>query len=210
MISRLAKWTLGVCLGVVALVVAADAALRFTGLADRLKPLVGQRLAQSGLQVSVGGPISAALLPRPRVVAANITLRNGRGQLMAEIERATLDIALSPLMRGDVVTGEIAIERPRISVAIDQDGRSNLDLAVPGASRPLPGGKLLLKGGTLAVDHARMGQFELDLQEITAELGQDWVRAAGKGVFAGKTVSFKAEIEPKANGAHRSTVALDT
>lgn len=212
MISRLARWALGGCLAVVALVAIADGVLRFTRLEEALKPVIGEALRQSGLHFAVAGPINAALLPSPRIEAAKITLSNDRNQLLVEAERTTIKLAVLPLLRAAIVVDEMLIERPRVAVSVDADGRSNFDLAKSSGGRPVPGGKVILKGGSASVDHARMGTFQLELQEVTAELGEghDWLRASGKGLFAGKAVAFGAEIQPKANGAHRATLSLDT
>ena len=212
MISRLTKWTLGGFLAVVALVAIADGVLRFTRLEERLKPAIGRALAQSGLHFTVTGPINAALLPSPRIEASKITLRNSRGQLLAKADHATIKLALLPLLRAAIVVDEMSIEQPQVEFIVGEDGHSNFDLATPGAGGPPPGGKLLLKGGTLAVDHPWIGKLKVDLQEVTAELGEghDWLRASGRGLVDKKAVAFKAEAEPKAKGVHRSVIALDT
>ncbi len=82
--------------------------------------------AAIGRRVTIGGPISVRILPRPAVSAEGIAVANPPGAEgnFAEAERLGLRLALLPLLTGKVQVTSLELDRPQVRLARLADGRA--------------------------------------------------------------------------------------
>ncbi|MDX1434062.1 MAG: AsmA family protein, partial [Gammaproteobacteria bacterium] len=141
---------------VLALIAVAAVAPLLVGDA-RYRAWVGEAVeSRIGRELTISGDIEVRLLPRPRVVIADLALARARGYgegRFAEIERLSADLALLPLLAGRVVVARLHVDGLRVELERDAAGRTNwADLL---AARPAPGA-----GDTLGLP--ALGGLELD------------------------------------------------
>lgn len=83
----------------------------------RLKARAARELRlATGLEVSVDGPVSLALLPSPRLVFEDVTLKSADGGVEARVASAEAAFALLPLIGSRFEFSALTLDRARISV----------------------------------------------------------------------------------------------
>jgi len=104
---------------------------------ERLKQIaIEQVRAQTGRELRIDGPLNLSFLPRISLVANDVSLSGPQdfdGPDLFQADQLRLAVELWPLIRGEVETGDIALENARLVVHTDRAGRSSLD-GLAGAS----------------------------------------------------------------------------
>ena len=119
--------------GAVVLVVLAVALLApvFIDLND-FKPQIAREVeAATGRKLVITGDIDARVLPSPGASVRGIRFANIEGASaanMATLDSVEVDLALGPLLRGDIQVRRITLVKPVITVEVLADGRSSLDI----------------------------------------------------------------------------------
>jgi len=111
---------------VVLLVLVAVALLLFVdanAYKSRLEAAASEAL---GMEVRVGGRVGIGFFPGVDITLQDVNIRN-RGADLASAKQASLGIDLLPLLYQEVRIGKIALNRPRISVERDSDGKFNFE-----------------------------------------------------------------------------------
>ncbi|MGB0515212.1 MAG: AsmA family protein, partial [Wenzhouxiangellaceae bacterium] len=91
---------------------------------------IEQVRAQTGRELRIDGPLNLSFLPRISLVANDVSLSGPRdfdGPDLFQADQLRLAVELWPLIRGEVETGDIALENARLVVHTDRSGRSSLD-----------------------------------------------------------------------------------
>src|SRR5262245_49161783 len=99
------------------LIAAALIAPFFINLNDYKGMIEAQAKQATGRDLKIEGPISLSLLPRPSVSVSGIKFGNAPGGTapnMAEIESATVKVALMPLLSHRAEVTSIVLNRPTI------------------------------------------------------------------------------------------------
>ena len=89
----------------------------------RLEAAVSDAL---GMEVRIGGRMGIGLFPGFHVTLEDVRIRN-RGADVASAKRAILGIELLPLLHKNVRIVKIGMNRPRISIEQDSDGKFNFE-----------------------------------------------------------------------------------
>jgi AsmA protein len=79
-----------------------------------------------GMEVHVGGRLGITFFPNLHVRLDDVHIRNG-GMDVAAAQEASLEIALLPLLQKEVRIRRIGLQRPRISIKRDRDGKFNFE-----------------------------------------------------------------------------------
>src|SRR6266481_525055 len=110
----------------------------------------------TGLAVRIGGPIDVRFLPTPTLKLQQIAMGRPDGPATVRAEALRIELALGPLMRGQFLASDVALEAPEISLrlggsdplepsaplfAFDPDAMSIAHLAIEK-------GRLILAGGS--------------------------------------------------------------
>ncbi len=88
----------------------------------------GQIRNMTGLEAEFGGDISLALLPAPHVLIEDVKVRapEGSGQEhLVMLDRLDVNIALAPLLSGDIVVKSVELVKPDIALEILGNGEPN-------------------------------------------------------------------------------------
>lgn len=120
------------------LVLAALAVLVFVD-PDDYRPRVEAAMSKAfGMTVTIEGKMGVRFIPLLNISLANVRVLN-QGSELAFVKAGNIDIALLPLLQGEIHYGNISTTGSRLSITRDRDGRYNYQLP-PAASqtfRPL-------------------------------------------------------------------------
>jgi large subunit ribosomal protein L24 len=89
----------------------------------------------SGLAVHVNGAIDARLLPSPAITLRDVAVGEAGRVPAARAGTLKLELALGPLLRGEVQASEVRLLAPQFSLALDRSGAVDLPKLSP-AFRP--------------------------------------------------------------------------
>lgn len=132
---RISLFTLAGVAGALALAV--FAMLVFVDV-DAYKPRVeAAASAATGMDVTVEGPLRIGFLPGLHVVLNDVHIRNGETEI-AFVTKLELAIELLSLLRQELRFESIALNRARITIARDRDGKYNYETPPKAAKTPQP------------------------------------------------------------------------
>ena len=84
---------------------------------------IEERLTQAlGVPVSIEGPIEVRLLPSPRIDVRSLAVNRGGQGPTVHADRMTAELAVMPLLRGDVRIVEAFLDKPVADAALAADG----------------------------------------------------------------------------------------
>lgn len=110
---------------------------------DRFRPQLAAELRQAtGRDVALDGPLRLVLLPAPRFTLSAVAIANapwGTRPAFADIERVEADIALLPLLKGELRISRLRLVQPDLWFETDAYGKVNWVLA--GGPLPVLGGR---------------------------------------------------------------------
>lgn len=157
-------------LAVLVLVMAAGAYLvpRFIDW-DAQRPAIAQRLSEAtGRDVSLGGHVTARVLPRPYLAMRELAIAGADGAepALVRAETAELELAFWPLLRGEVVVESLTLFDGQVTVDAARLGRL-AELLGEFANGQAPGARLKLEDAGLA--YRRDGDTALALADLQAE-----------------------------------------
>jgi len=95
--------------------------------ADQVREAIKSEIrAVTGLDPVLRGDISVSLFPYGKVSFADVTLGDaGGGTPPLAADRLTTKLRFFPLLTGKIEVADVALENPRISLVVSEDGRSN-------------------------------------------------------------------------------------
>ncbi|MCZ7643647.1 MAG: AsmA family protein [Pseudorhodoplanes sp.] len=95
--------------------------------ADQVRETVKADIrAVTGLDPVLNGAVSVSLFPYGKVSFSDVVLGDsGEGQPPLIADRLTVKLRFFPLLTGRVEVADVALEGPRITLALREDGRSN-------------------------------------------------------------------------------------
>lgn len=112
----------------------------------------------TGRELTVGGRLSVSIFPQPAIVAENVGFANapwGSRKEMAKAKRVELDIALLPLLRGEIRVARLVLVEPDVLLESDAKGRGNwvfADAPAPAAEPKPPGERAAFGIAALVVE----------------------------------------------------------
>jgi len=136
-----------------------------------------------GIKVRVGGDIDAALLPTPSVTLRAIAIGPaGEGSRM-RARSLRIELALGPLMRGDLRATEMRLVAPQINIGLDKQGGIDWPpLAIAGEMLSID--RLSIENGHVTLtDVNSKSKLELDQLWFSGEVRSVTGPIRGKGEF---------------------------
>jgi uncharacterized protein involved in outer membrane biogenesis len=82
-----------------------------------------QASRMTGLQVRIGGPIDARLLPTPSLNLARIDIARGKDVGSLRARRLSIEFSLGSLVRGEFKATDVILDGAEITLALDRNGR---------------------------------------------------------------------------------------
>jgi uncharacterized protein involved in outer membrane biogenesis len=132
------KWILGITAAIiVALIITAYiiiASYDFNKLKPRITAIAKE---YTGRELTLGGDVKFAIGFSPRLAVENVGFQNaawGSRPQMARIKKLEVQVALIPILSGEVEVKQLTILNSDIIIEIDKSGKSNLDFDIPKAS----------------------------------------------------------------------------
>ncbi|MFO8033472.1 MAG: AsmA family protein [Desulfohalobiaceae bacterium] len=126
------KWILAGLAGFLVLIVVAAYAILATYDFNKLKPRIEQAaLEATGRQLDMQGDVELEFGFTPSLVVQEVSLENaawGSQEPMADIQRFEVQVALWPLLRGDVEIKRLVLVKPKILLEASKKGRFNFEL----------------------------------------------------------------------------------
>ncbi len=162
--------------------------------------------ATTGLDISLRGDAAVSLFPTGSVSFSTVRLGEGAEPPLA-VDRLTARLRFFPLFLGRVEIADVTLERPRINVAFDAEGRSNWTRLIevlarklgPKANRPDQAAsfsEIRIEHGTIVLSDTRglnetLSNVELALAwpSISKSFG-----ATGRFVWHGETVATSVSL----------------
>ncbi len=155
----------------------------------------------TGLDLLLRGDVAVSLFPRGAISFANVTLGDDANPVLAA-DRLTARLRFFPLFAGRVEIADVSLERPRINVVYDKDGRSNWAALIdtlartlgPKANRPANANaftEIRIDDGTIVFKDATRG---IDETLSNVELALAWpsisrsFAATGRMVWHGEPI----------------------
>jgi uncharacterized protein involved in outer membrane biogenesis len=85
-------------------------------------PIEAEASRLAGLDVHVRGAIDARLVPTPMITLRDVDAGEAGGQPLLHAGELKLELALGPLLRGQLQATEVDLDAPQISLALDRSG----------------------------------------------------------------------------------------
>ena len=149
-----------------------------------------------GRQVTVSGQAQARLLPFPSVRFTDVSVAGtDGGEPVMTADSFSMDAELSPFLRGEILIFDMRLEKPKLTVSIDNEGI--LDWAIrpqaPAAVKEITLEQVRIMDGEVTVIHAASGSrtaVEAINATVSAETLQGPWRVAGTGRVEGHSGRF--------------------
>ena len=211
MIKKL-KWILGGLFALaVALVVAVVATLSSLEFEDLRALAEAEAEAATGRKLSIAGPVDLKISATPVIRLENITFANAPWSSqpqMASVKQFELEVALFPLLSGEIKVKRLVVVAPEILLERGPDGHGNwqLEIAEGGESASASddlGGflpsfeKILLRDGRVTYrDNSNGKEWQVQLDELSgsAEGFASPVKLAAKGRYNGAPVELTGSL----------------
>jgi uncharacterized protein involved in outer membrane biogenesis len=132
------KWILGITAAIiVALFITAYIIIASYDF-NRLKPRITAIAKEyTGRELTLGGDVKLGISFSPSLEVEDVAFQNaawGSRPQMAQIKKLEVQVALIPILSGEVAVKKLTILNSDIIIEIDKSGKSNLDFDIPKAS----------------------------------------------------------------------------
>jgi AsmA family protein len=135
--SRTQRWLLIGLAAVAAIFIAIGVLLASLDLEALARANLGRVQAATGRALTIDGPLSVKLWPRPSIVAERVALANapfGSAPQMATAQRVAAALEFWPLLSGRIEVARLALQDPHILLETDAKGRGNWEFTPAGAA----------------------------------------------------------------------------
>ncbi|MDT8285188.1 MAG: AsmA family protein, partial [Thermovirgaceae bacterium] len=192
--SKSFKRILFAIVGIIGLFILISVALLFFVDTSAYKPRIEMAASEAlGMDVHVGGRLGISFFPGLHVWFEDVHIRNQEMDL-ASAEKASLGIALLPLLHKEVRIKRIGLQRPRITIKRDRHGTFNFEKrkGARGTVHALDLKKLSLSDGIFLFGNDQTGKgYEVDNFDLEVRS----LRIAGRNkAELLKTLSLTAEF----------------
>ena len=120
-----------------------------------------QAKAATGRDLVIAGPLDFTISLSPAITIEDVTFANaawGSQPHMASMKRFELELAIIPLLTGDIEINRLVLIEPEIFLETDRSGKGNweLDLADAAPEEPAEGGLALAGVNAILIEDARV------------------------------------------------------
>jgi uncharacterized protein involved in outer membrane biogenesis len=204
------KKALFIVVGLVILVVGAALVVPgFIDWNDYKSEIAAKAREATGRRLAIDGDIGFTILPTPALHVSRLRLANLPGATspeMVSVGNLEVEVALIPLLSGEIQIKQVRVTKPIISIEILADGRANYDFGTSGGSSESADGgsgetalsldSLVIEDASLTYIDAKSGLKET-IEGLSAELSagslQGPFSAEGRLTARNLTTTFKAK-----------------
>lgn len=133
--------------------------------------VIAEIRAVTGLEPTIRGDVKVSVFPSAMVSFSDVALGDERSSPALAADRLTAKLRLLPLLIGHIEPADMSLTRPRLTVALEPDGRSNWSGLMATLARTLKPGaqqtehvlsfsEIRMTGGTITVTDAARGISE--------------------------------------------------
>ncbi len=134
------KWIIGISLTVIVAVVVAAFIVIASYDFNELKPTITELAKQyTGRDLTLGGDIELGLSLVPTLVVSEVAFQNaswGSRPQLATVKRLEVQVALIPLLKGEINISRLKVVNPELLIEVDKTGKSNLEFDTPEMPKP--------------------------------------------------------------------------
>ncbi|WOJ89694.1 AsmA family protein [Methylocapsa polymorpha] len=133
--------------------------------------VIEARLSQAvGARVTIRGAVDLRLLPSPYLAVDTVEIGDNASPLRLSAAKLRLEIAVAPLLRGEIDFLEAQLEKPRLDLTLDADGSFPKLPQLPASEANIRFERIAIRDGTLAVhDPAERRSFALEEIALDAQ-----------------------------------------
>ncbi len=215
---RAMKWILLIAVILIVIAVVVVSAIVSSYDYNKLKPRVAEAVKDAtGRELNMGGDIKLGIGLRPTLIVEDVSLQNapwGSEPEMVAVKRFEVQVALLPLIVGDIEVRRLILIEPNILIETDASGNSNLDFEkAPKAEKPeeavppenkgeLPGlqfHQVRIENGRLAYRDGESGDthtFILENLSATSEGKTSPISVNIKGAYNSKPFEVEGTVGP--------------
>jgi AsmA protein len=133
--------------------------------------LIAQVKASTGRDLTITGPMRLSLLPRLELEAENVAFANAPGaaeKQMAQLKKLSVQLALLPLLSGEVAVDRFVLSAPVIHLELDKRGQPNwvfaqAEAGAAPATAPQATARPDQTGGsTTRIEELRLGEVKIE------------------------------------------------
>jgi len=137
---KLIKRLLKILVALVLLVVLAAVALVFVFDPNVFKPRIESLAKEQGVHLNIDGNLGWQLWPAlgVEVNGIRVAAESAPDDEIARLEKASLRLAIRPLLRGEVVIHHIAVDGAALDLRVDENGVGNWEALLPDDETPEP------------------------------------------------------------------------
>ena len=129
------KWIVTGLLALVVAIVVAGVAILSTMEFEELRGVIEAEAKEAtGRELEIAGPIDVRISWNPAIAVQDVRFANaawGSRATMISVRRFELEVALLPLLSGDIQIKRLVVVEPNILLETDSQGRGNWELAPP-------------------------------------------------------------------------------
>ena len=122
------KVLIGIAAVLVIIVVAIIAIPFFVPLDAIRDRIIAEVKTATGRDLAIGGPVGLSVFPSAAVELSEVSLSNAAGATrpsMLTLGELDVDVALLPLLSGEIVIQRLILREPSIALEVDESGRGN-------------------------------------------------------------------------------------
>ena len=134
------KWILGIIAAVIVGVLVVVAIILASYDYNKLKPLITDTSREyTGRELTMGGDVDLLIGLPPTLEVNDVAFQNapwGSQPQMARLKKLRVQVAIIPLIRGNLTVKQLILEEPVFLLEINKSGKSNLDFNVAKKTAP--------------------------------------------------------------------------
>ena len=142
------KWIVTGLFALVVAVVVAGVAILSTMEFEELRGIIEAEAKEAtGRELKIAGPIDLKISLTPAISVEDVRFANaawGSRADMISIRRFELEVALLPLLSGDIQVKRLVVVEPDILLETDKEGRGNWEMAAPAETAEEEAGPAIL------------------------------------------------------------------
>ena len=179
-------------------------------------PIEAEASRIAGLDVRVRGAIDARLVPIPTITLRDVNVGapgDGGGPRLLHAGEIKLELALGPLLRGQLQATEVDLDTPQLDLALDRSGALALPLtATTFHPEAVSIAQLAVKNGRIAMTNAASGSrlvlrkvwFTGAIESLAGPFHGQGAAVAGDDLYG-----YRLAASPAAGGATQIRLAVD-
>lgn len=170
--------------------------------------VIEARLSQAvGARVTIRGAIDLRLLPGPYLALDTVEIGENASPLRLSAAKLRLEIAVAPLLRGEIDFLEAQLEKPRLDLTLDADGSFPKPSRTPTTATNIRFERIAIRNGTLTI-HDPAGRRGFALEEIALDAQATSLLGPFKGDGALKIAGEKTAFRFAASAAEESRIPI--